>query len=355
MDNKLKLGIIGAGGIVAKFHLPALKKIPDIDVVLISGRKTTRLEYLCKQYHIPNYTRDYNEVIDDPTIEAIIIATPHPLHVTWALKAVKAGKHVLIEKPLCVDMNEANDLAAEVQRSNCTVLTMPHFTDTYFLLRDLIQKDTVGRISNARCRVCHGGPETYYYEVSKIFGEPNKDDLWFLDADRAIFGALFDMGSYAVSTLVVLLGSVSRVSAFVKTFEKHTHLEDTAVLLLEFSNGATAVAETSWCDPTQSWELSIYGTTGKLVIGNLNDPVLMHVYPTSFDSISDPTRTKRIRISKDKYVSRSVHEHFLKCLHERVQPPLSNIYLARHVTEILLAGIRSARENRSVSVHSIFQ
>ena len=355
MDDKLKLGIIGAGGIVAKYHLPNLKKSSDIDVTLISGRKTTRLEFLCSKYHIPNYTRDYDAVIADPTIDAVLVATPHPLHASWALKAVRAGKHVLVEKPLCVEMEEANDLVEAVKSYDATVLVMPHFTDLYFVLRDLVNKGTVGKISSARCRVSHGGPETYYADISKIFGEPTNDDLWFLDPGQAVYGALFDMGGYAVSTLVALFGSAARVTAIVKTVDKPTLVEDTAVLLLEFHNGTTAVAETSWCDPAQSNELNIYGTTGKLVVPDLNKPVLTHIYPTSLVSNSDSTRSRRIKIGRDRYVSSSVHRHFTQCINKRMQPPLANTYTARHVVEILLAGITSSREKRAVPIHTTMQ
>ena len=210
--SKIKVGVIGAGGIVRRLHLPDLDQNDNFEVVLISGRKESRLKQQCEAFGIPNWTQNYEAVISDDSVDAIVVGTPHPHHVSWGIKAIETGKHVLMQKPLCGDMNEANDFVEAVEKSNHTVMCLPHFSSQVYKIRQMITEGAIGRVSGARYRTSHGGPEIYYAEIRDLFGETD-DDLWFFDAKRASVGALFDMGVYAISHLVAILGSFAKVLA----------------------------------------------------------------------------------------------------------------------------------------------
>lgn len=347
--GKLRVGVIGAGGIVAKLHLPEMAAIPDFEVALLSGRKESRLRLLCEKFNVPKYTHSYEDVIADDSIDAIVIATPHPDHVSWGLKALAAGKHILMQKPLCGDMAEADAFVAAAEKSDRIVFCLPHFRDMLWTLRRRIREGEIGKISGARCRTSHGGPEIYYAEVSEIFGESAQGkDLWFFDSKRAGVGALFDMGVYAVSALVALLGSVKRVTGFTGTFDKPTDLEDVATLVLQLENGALATAETSWCDPARTSELSVHGTSGKFVSGVWADSAVKWT-PTSYTREDAPPKSEPL--APDTGVG-NLHAHFLDCVRNQRQSPLSNVHAARHVTEIMLAGLESSRSGRAVEIES---
>jgi predicted dehydrogenase len=348
--SKIRIGIIGAGGIAAKMHLPELAKLSDrSEVVLLAGRKTSRLQTLQQSVPGAQLTNDYETVLESPDVDAVIIATPHPQHVSWGLQAITAGKHVMMQKPLCGDMAEANAFVAASERSKLTVMCLPHFSPTIYRIRQEIEQGTIGRIGSARARTSHGGPEVYYREVRQIFGEAEEDNFWFFDAKQASVGALFDMGVYAVSQLVALLGSVQRVSAVTSTIEKPTTLEDTAVLLLQMESGAVAVAETSWCDPARTWELSVHGTTGKLVVPGSDARGVQHSFPLRNDSDHAPIDNRTL--AGDDSVG-SAHAHWLDCIQRGAQPPLSNAHAARHVTEVLLAGLEAGRSGQAVEIHT---
>ncbi|GIX07266.1 MAG: dehydrogenase [Candidatus Poribacteria bacterium] len=341
--SRVRLGIIGAGGIVARLHLPDLEKNPNFEVRLISGRKKHRLEYLCQRFHIPHYTHNYEDVIADDSIDAVIVATPHPLHVPWGLKAIEAGKHVLMQKPLTGDMEEANQFVAACEKTDRTVLCMPHFSNAIYTLRKLCREGAIGKVSGARFRTSHGGPEIYYAEIRDIFGEKD-DDLWFFDAKRASVGALFDMGVYAVSNFVGMLGTAKRVMAMVTTFDKPTELEDEATLILEMENGGLATCETSWCDPARTYEFSVHGTAGKFTSNG--GEVIKHT-PTSYTREHAPIHREPVELTEGVG---GLHEHFYDCIQQGVHPPLENAWTARHVTEILLAALESGRTGRAVEL-----
>jgi predicted dehydrogenase len=346
--NKIRVGVIGAGGIVAKLHLPDLAKNEAFEVALISGRRESRLRRLCDRFGIPRWTQDYEDVIAEDGIDAVLVGTPHPQHVPWGLKAIEAGKHVLMQKPLCGEMEEANAFVTAVEKTDRTVLCMPHFGNTVYTLRELVREGAIGKVSGARCRTSHGGPEIYYAEIRDLFGEKD-DDLWFFDSRRASVGALFDMGVYAVSQLVAILGSVRRVTGFAATFDKPTDLEDVATLVLQLENGGIATAETSWCDPARTHELSIHGTAGKFTLPGKDGAAVTKWTPTSYTREDAPVHTEPVACTVGVG---GLHQHFLDCIRQGIQPPLSNAHTARHVTEILLAGLEAARTGRAVDLQT---
>src|SRR5690349_17491821 len=98
MPGKFRIGIIGAGGIAAKLHLPEVaEEAGRAQVTLISGRKESRLRTLADKWGVPGITQSYDDVIADDKIDGVIVATPHPSHVEWGVKALRAGKHVYMQ------------------------------------------------------------------------------------------------------------------------------------------------------------------------------------------------------------------------------------------------------------------
>jgi predicted dehydrogenase len=348
MDD-LNVGIIGAGGIAQKLHLPDIARTPGLRVTCLAGRKEHRLRSLAERFNVPRTTTDYAALLADDSIQGVIIATPHPLHVSLGLQALKAGKHLFMQKPLCGDMAEADAFAGAVAASDRTVLCLPHFGDATYRMRELVREGAIGTISGAYCRASHGGPEVYYAEVRDGFGETG-GDLWFFDANQASVGALFDMGVYAAAQLVATVGRVVRVLGRATTIAKPTTLEDTATLLLEFENGALGTVETGWCDPAQSRGLRVHGTTGKLESPGEDGAALTRWEPGSYTREDIPAVPHAVDVTGAG--KGGMHAHWLECIRAGTQPPVEHAWAARHVTEILLAGLESSRTGRAVEIRS---
>jgi predicted dehydrogenase len=346
----LKVGVIGAGGIAAKLHLPEITSVPGAEVVVLSGRRQSRLETLCRKFNVPRWTHSYDEVIADPRIDAVIVALPHPLHVKYGLAALSAGKHVHMQKPLSTSLQEAEQFVQAAERSEKTVLALPFVARPHVLAaRQLIARGILGTISSAHARFSHGGPEVYYATIQAILDEEPEEELWFFDARKADVGALFDMGVYSIAHLVTLVGSVKSVMCRCATVAKPTRLEDTAALLLDFESGAIGTAETGWCDGARTYGFSVHGTQGKLV----NPPLtgdLVHYQPSSLVDEDAPLRHEPVDTSA--FPSVHSHQHWVDCIRLRAQPPLTNARTAWHVTEVMLAGLESARTGRAVDVKS---
>jgi predicted dehydrogenase len=185
--------------------------------------------------------------------------------------------------------------------------------------------------------------------VRDAFEEP-AGDLWFFDAGQASVGALFDMGVYATSQVIATCGDVARVFGRTATLSKPTTLEDTATLLLEFESGALGTVETSWCDPARTGFLHVHGTRGKLTSPGHEGNPLTHWTPGSYTREDIPPVPEAVDVGP--YDVGNAHRHFLDCVRAGAQPPLSNARNARHVTEVLLAGLESARSGRPVEIRS---
>jgi predicted dehydrogenase len=347
---KFRIGIVGAGGIAAKLHLPEVAALAGrAEVTLISGRTERRLKLLQEKFGVPRRTTRYEDVIADPDVDGVIVATPHPDHVKWGIAALEAGKHLYMQKPLCGDMAEADAFVAACDmHPDRVVFCLPHFDDQVQTVRQKLLAGDIGKPTGMRARTSHGGPEVYYREVAAIFGEPEPTDLWFFDPVKAGgIGALFDMGVYATAHVVAVLGSIKRVTAVLATIDKPTTLEDTATLILEAESGAVGTAETSWCDPGRTWAFSVHGTAGKMTFGH-DEPPKLHK-PTALDRDNAPVDVTDIPATVQVGDS---HRHWVDCVERGVQPPVSNARWARHVTEVLLAGLRSGKEGRPVEVRS---
>lgn len=350
MTDMLNVGILGAGGIAALSHLPEIASIAGMQVTHICGRTESRLKLLCERFDVPRYSLTWNDLLADDSLDAIIVALPHPLHAEGGIAVLEAGKHLFVEKPLCASMDEADQLLATAEkRPQLTVYCRPSFSAEIYEIRKQIGANAIGSVASASARVSHGGPEVYYAEVADAFNEQRRtDDLWFFDASKAGVGALFDMGVYAVANLVAVLGRVVRVTARLTTVAKPTTLEDTAMVIMEFNNGVLASAQTSWCDPARTATLSVHGSDGKIDLQQGANKRFLRTVPSSADREHAPPIVEPIQAPAVP----SQHEDWLQHIRQGTQPALSNLWTARHVTEILLATQSSSQTDKSIAIGS---
>ncbi len=344
----INVGILGAGGIAALSHLPEIVGVDGMRVTHICGRTERRLRLLCQRYAIPRYSTSWRELLNDDSLDAVIVALPHPLHAEAGLAVLERGWHLFMQKPLCTNMDEADQLvAASESRPKQAVYCRPSFDAVVNEMRRQLARAAVGQVSGAFARHSHGGPEVYYAEVTDSFEEERaQDDFWFFDSDQAGGGALIDMGVYSIANIVALLGKVDFVTARMTTVAKPTALEDSATLILEMANGALATAETGWCDPARSSYLRVHGTAGKLV--KQSDDSIDYIRPSSYEREWAEPIIENIKPA----TAANQHEKWRVCIANGQQPELSNLWLARHVTEIMLAALVSNRSGGRVAVRS---
>lgn len=201
---------------------------------------------------------DLDAVLARSDVDAVIVCTSTNLHKEVIIKAAKAGKHIFTEKVLATTAAEAKEIADAVRKAGVKfVISFPHRTMSHNLFaKKIVEAGTLGQVTLARVRNAHDG-------VAGGWLPPH-----FFDPVTCGGGAMMDLGAHPMYLLPWLLGRpVSVSSLFTQTLSHYDGIEDNAVSLLEFGNGAIGVSETGFVSKNSPYELEIYGTEGSLFVG----------------------------------------------------------------------------------------
>ena len=259
----MQIGIIGAGGATRGIHLPGFQLCADAEVTVIcdadrDAARTTGVRETCT---------DYRDVLARRDIDAVVVATPNFLHREIVLAALAAGKHVLCEKPLALNREEAEDMlrAAEgTGRVHMTAFTY-RFTPAIQYARRLIERGELGQLRTVRA--------AYLMALAgHVLG-------WRSEKRLAGSGVLADIGSHLVHITQYLAGNIRALTACERRFrdDPASDVEDWIAFLAEFANGATGTFEISRVAPgrgagiTEDIFIELYGTKGSIVF-SLQDP-----------------------------------------------------------------------------------
>lgn len=122
MNNPIRLGIIGYGEVTQINHFPSLKFLEDLfEVTAISDVSASALEGVGNRYHVKQRFLEYQELIESPDVDAVLITTPHTYHCEQTLAAIAAGKHVLVEKPMAMTLQDTDAIIEAQARAGVTV------------------------------------------------------------------------------------------------------------------------------------------------------------------------------------------------------------------------------------------
>lgn len=214
---------------------------------------------MAKKYHVTPYT-NYKDLLSNEEIDAVSVCTPNYLHAPISIAALKAGKHVLCEKPMATTKEEAEEMI-EVSKQTGKKLMIAHnqrFVSSHVKAKELIEKGEIGKIYSFRTAFGHPGPEGW---------SADGRDSWFFKKDQAAMGAMGDLGVHKADLIRFLLGEeIIEVAAFVETIAKEqTDVDDNAVCLLKTESGIIGTLAASWSyNGKEDNSTIIYGEKGIL-------------------------------------------------------------------------------------------
>ncbi len=285
----MRVGLIGTG-FGTRVHMPAMRASSDIEVVAICSAQRSRAEMAAKHWDIPFATDDFQKLIEHDEVDLVDVCTPPDSHAGMTIAALSAGKHVLCEKPLALNLNEAREMAAAVDEARARVPSLVdavHHEMRYFpyrrLLRDLVQQGYLGELRYV------------VQTVAVDFGvNPGMEPFWYTWVARKELGGGFlagmlsheiDLLGYTFGDLCEVHGTVSiavpekpvlswdyRDGDFVgpdspTAGTRRVTADDTAVVTGRFSNGAPFVLTGSWALHNGSGNrLEAYGSDGSIVV-----------------------------------------------------------------------------------------
>jgi predicted dehydrogenase len=240
----LRVASIGCGDIAQRKHFPQLAEIPGVELAAIAARDPSRLAACAARFNVPRTFTDPAAMLADPSIDAVMVLTPPDTHGRYAEMAIRAGKHVLIEKPLVPTLAEAERLTAALRQAPrpLTVLALPHLaTPELALVERLLRAGAIGEVTAVESHRGHRGPT---------------HAGWFYRKALAGGGVLFDLGIYQLSITAALFGPAVEMTALCTTrFATRTlddgstvepDVEDSALVCLTLADGTAVTVNANW-------------------------------------------------------------------------------------------------------------
>lgn len=242
---------------------PAINDLPNCELTAIARANAERAEEFAREFGAKRWYGDWREMLNDPEIDAVYIATPVYLHAPQTIAAAEAGKHVLCEKPMAMNAAECDEMIAACD-ANSVKLGIAYYRRFYPVLarvRELIASGELGR------------PVVAQINSFEYVDLPPEDPRhWFLERSKNGGGPMMDFGCHRLEVLTDLFGNVSRISALTANVEwKDREVEDTAVATLEFEAGPIATVTVTHGAREPKDTLDIYFTSGSIHIPVLNN------------------------------------------------------------------------------------
>lgn len=299
----LRIAFTGTG-YISRVHARAAAALSDVEPVAIVNHRPESMAAFAEEFGLSRRYQTIEQLLADGDVDAISINTPNYLHAPQALAALQAGVHVMVEKPMAMNAEEAAAMqqAAETGGALLMVAHCWRFDPEALWLREQVAAGRLGQIIR-----------TKGYGVHQNWGPGG----WFTQARYAGGGALADMGIHAIDTVRFLLGDPQpqRVYARVGTYYGDYDVDDTGIIIIEWQGGITSYIESGWWQPHADGPQSstqLYGQRG-----------LGQIYPTLLRLPDRETRTVEVvesgfPLQRQPHAPQSMFDaqmaHFVDCI-----------------------------------------
>ncbi|MEG1657328.1 MAG: Gfo/Idh/MocA family oxidoreductase [Christensenellaceae bacterium] len=331
--KKVRIGVIGLGWF-GEMHVETYMGVYNAEVVAVCTRRPDRLREIAQKYGIAKTYTDYHDMLADDEIDAVSICTHAADHFEPMMAAMKSGKHVLLEKPMSVSLDECDKILAESKKcqQNLMVGHICRFENNYAVARDEILSGRIGEVVSLYSRRNVGAQRarTHLAVVSSITGDAVHD----IDIMNWIVGA-------PAKSVYAMASKMSDVSN-----------TDIGFVNIKYSNGPIAMAESQWTLPDGSpfaidAKMEIMGTKGVIYITDPSMPLI----------IDDGTK----RDAPDTAYWPKVHgniagalhaelQYFVDCILAGKKPTITTMQESRDVMEICIAADESARTGEVIKL-----
>lgn len=272
MSTKLRVGIVGAGFIATRGHLPAYQRHPQAEVVALCDVNGDRARAVAEEFGVPHVFSDYRQMLQAARLDVVTVCVPNALHAPVTIAALELGAHVLCEKPMAITVADAEAMAAAAERAgrNLTIGFHNRFRPQSQTLKGFVDQGLLGEI--------------YYARVSMLrrSGIPGYGS-WFTNKELAGGGGLIDSGVHGLDLALWIMGHPRPVAVVGVTFsefgprrkglggwgsdiyegQRRFDVDDLAAAMIRFENGAALAIEASWAGYSSSGErLRFFGRDG---------------------------------------------------------------------------------------------
>ena len=352
--DRVRIGLIGAGIMGSRGHFPGYMEIPDkVRFAAVCDKNPKAVQSIVEKSDARGYS-DYQELISDPSVDAVDICLPHNLHGPVALAALRAGKHVIVEKPFTISLEQADEIIAEAKKRRLTLMVAENmrFIKAYEVAKRLVDAGEIGEICYVRGYT--GGPNS----------ETTDPSNWRIRAAESGGGTIMDDGIHCFYLFRWFAGEVKSVYAVTTKLGKSavSEVEDNAVGTLRFASGAlgifgfTTTTASPWTE-----ELQIFGTKGSIFVDFLaSNPIRLFSISGRSSNTTDwwsrygdvSWELPFVEHSTTEWVTNSMKrevQHFVDCIQTGNQPLVTGED-GKKAVELVLKAYESARTGKEVSL-----
>lgn len=342
----IRVGIIGCGKIAQIRHIPEYISNENACIAGYYDFVSGRAEELACKYGGSAY-KSVEALLDDPDINAVSVCVANHAHAQVSIQALRAGKHVLCEKPMAVTIEECEQMVEEARLAGKFLMIGQNqrLAGAHQKARELIRDGIIGKVLTFKTCFGHSGPD--HWSVDS--GTSN----WFFDKSKSAFGALADLGVHKTDLIQYLLDSnVCQVQSMITTLDKKyedgtfVDVDDNAISIYQMENGAIGTMTASWTYYGQEDNSTIiYGTEGLMKIyvpgGHSIDVYLKNGRHLSYDTDAIQTNETQTRSG--------IIDAFVNALIIDEEPPISGRDVLNAMRTVF-ASVESAKTGRAVSV-----
>jgi predicted dehydrogenase len=259
--RRLRWGLIGCGDIARRRVAPALRELPNCELVAVSRARAELAESFAAEFGARRWYGDWRRLIADEEVEAVYVATPVHLHAEQVVAAAEAGKHVLCEKPMAMSAAECDRMIEACAASGVRlgVAYYRHFYPAVERIKAVIASGETGRPVVAQANA-----------FERFDPEASHPRRWLIEKRLSGGGPMMDFGCHRVEVLLNLFGRVERVRSLVGNAVFEREVEDTASALLQFEGGTQALLCVTHAAREPQDTLRVFGSRGSIHADVLN-------------------------------------------------------------------------------------
>ena len=344
MNDTIGVGLIGSQ-FISTIHADALRSVPDARVVGVMSPTRDHVKAFAAKHDIPYHFTDLDDLLGVDAIDMVVVGAPNDQHCDITVRAARAGKHVVVEKPLCMNLAEADRMIGECRDRGVKLMYAEElcFTPKYVRLKALLDEGALGK--------------PVLFKQSEKHDGPHADHFW--DVERSGGGVTMDMGCHAIQFFRWLNDNqpVTSVYAQMSTtvHQAKTKGDDNAILILEFDNGVVALAEESWTKPGgMDDRAEVHGSEGvayaDVLQGNSIQTYSTRGVGYAVEKAGITTGWSFTMYEETwNYGFPQEFRHFVQCV-KHDEPPLVTGEDGRAVLEVIFAAYESAGTGRKISL-----
>ncbi len=238
MMTEIRWGMIGAGSVTEVKSAPAFNKVPHSRLVAIMRRDAAKAEDYARRHGVPRWTVSADDLIADPEVNAVYVATPPSSHAHYAIQAMEAGKPVYVEKPMALNTRECQEML-EVSRKTGIPLYVAYYRRTlpaFLKVKELIGNGEIGAVMTVGLKL---------FKQARERNQRPEEMSWHIKPDIAGAGYFYDLASHQFDYLDFLFGPVESVRGMAVNRAGLYPAEDTVVATFRFASGITGCGH--WC------------------------------------------------------------------------------------------------------------